>query len=417
MFETTETLNFTERAIAPTTTAGAGRLFYQMPVLNVLNREFSTLEDLQKTLSQLGVTSGSILLRLSFKDSEKPLEEAMQDISQYFKAEPPLAAPESKEDVPMTDSNPVEPSTSSTAAPQDQKPEAVVNDSTKETSTQSVVTSTKRTDENTPPVISTTSEPTKAPAPSPQAQPLSNQSPTTTPSLTVYKPTTTTTPLAATQPFNEADYIPTIEHAQTHQIRLAHQSRNKRLPSDAELARTAEAKAAVAATVQTVRVRVRLPDLTMLETTLARGGEGNNAASPAALYALVRGVMRRPDWPFVLRYVQPSGAHVALVDASDKDLIVDLGWRGNVLVSMVWGDTVDAAARRGPVLKPEAMSEAKSVSVVVPEVPEVEDDKDDKKSSGFFDGLGKAFEKGKGRLGGADKEAKLKNLLGFGKKK
>src|ERR1700761_4990860 len=101
VFETMETLNFTERAIAPTTTAGAGRLFYQMPVLNVLNREFSTLEDLQKTLSQLGVTSGNILLRLSFKDSEKPLEEAMQDISQYFKAEPPLAAPESKEDVPM----------------------------------------------------------------------------------------------------------------------------------------------------------------------------------------------------------------------------------------------------------------------------------------------------------------------------
>jgi hypothetical protein len=39
------------------------------------------------------------------------------------------------------------------------------------------------------------------------------------------------------------------------------------------------------------------------------------------------------------------------------------------------------------------------------------------KKGGFFDGLGKALEKGKEKLSTVEKEAKLKNLLGFGKKK
>jgi tether containing UBX domain for GLUT4 len=374
--------------------AGAGRLFYEMPVLNVLNREFSSLEDLQKTLSQLGVTSGSILIRLSFKDSQKPLEEAMQNISKYFKAEPDSAAPEVKEDVPMTDSNTVEPSTSLIAAPEEQKPEPATKDSIDKPSEHGVTAPTQQPDENSPPV------------------PSSSSITPSTPSLTVYKPTTTTTPLAATQPFNESDYIPTIEHAQKHQSRLVHASRNKRLPSDAELARTANSKAAVTAAVSSVNVRVRLPDLTMLETRLERG-----EANASRLYELVRGVMRSPQLPFVLRFVEPSGVHVALKDDEAVDLIGKLRWRGNVLVSMVWEDGVDVAARKGPVLKPEAMSEAKSVSVVVPDAAAVEDEKDDKKAGGFFDGLGKALEKGKGKLGGAEKEAKLKNLLGFGKKK
>ena len=49
-------LNFTARGVAEVEkgTSGAGRIFYEKPVLNVAGRELSDLEDLQKTLANLG---------------------------------------------------------------------------------------------------------------------------------------------------------------------------------------------------------------------------------------------------------------------------------------------------------------------------------------------------------------------------
>jgi tether containing UBX domain for GLUT4 len=63
----------------------AGRLFYEAPVIQVMGRELSSFTDMQMTLKDLGYNSGSILLRLSFRPTEKPLEEAMLEIGQYFK--------------------------------------------------------------------------------------------------------------------------------------------------------------------------------------------------------------------------------------------------------------------------------------------------------------------------------------------
>ncbi|KAJ2722674.1 hypothetical protein GGI07_003137 [Coemansia sp. Benny D115] len=49
------------------------KLVYQQPVLAVLNNEISTLEDIQSTtLRSLGFTGGSVLIRLSFRDSDAP---------------------------------------------------------------------------------------------------------------------------------------------------------------------------------------------------------------------------------------------------------------------------------------------------------------------------------------------------------
>ena len=52
---------------------------YEMPVVTVMpgHREQADFVGLQKTLSQLGFDSGSALLRLGFKNSGTPLEEAM----------------------------------------------------------------------------------------------------------------------------------------------------------------------------------------------------------------------------------------------------------------------------------------------------------------------------------------------------
>jgi len=116
---------------------------------------------------------------------------------------------------------------------------------------------------------------------------------------------------------------------------------------------------------------------------------------------------------FLLKYNNEKAAHVVLPD-SDVDMITKLRWKGSVLVSLVWGDSVPDTVRKAPVLKAEAMSVAQSVDVIVPKVYE---EKEDDKKGGLLSGLAKSFEKGKSRMGSGEKEAKLKNLLGFGKKK
>ncbi|KAI5307417.1 hypothetical protein KEM55_008331, partial [Ascosphaera atra] len=77
--------NLTGRAV-PNTTVGAGRPFYETPVVNAMGRELCQFTDLQKTLGQLGYNSGSVLLRLSFRVTDTPLEDAMANIETYFKS-------------------------------------------------------------------------------------------------------------------------------------------------------------------------------------------------------------------------------------------------------------------------------------------------------------------------------------------
>ena len=76
-------LNLTQRAL-PSDGSGAGRLLYEQPSINVMSRTIETFTDLQKTLAQLGINGGSMLMRLNFKNSGQPLEEAMAEISGYF---------------------------------------------------------------------------------------------------------------------------------------------------------------------------------------------------------------------------------------------------------------------------------------------------------------------------------------------
>ena len=80
--------NFTGRGV-PSMVAGnsgAGRLYYEEPVLRIMGREYSSLTDLQKSLGQLGYNGGSVLLHLTFRTSELPLEQAQKEIEDYFKS-------------------------------------------------------------------------------------------------------------------------------------------------------------------------------------------------------------------------------------------------------------------------------------------------------------------------------------------
>ena len=80
--------NFTGRGVPSLANgeSGAGRLYYESPVLHILGRDYSSLADLQKSLSQLGFNDGSVLLKLSFRASTIPLEHAQKEIEDYFKS-------------------------------------------------------------------------------------------------------------------------------------------------------------------------------------------------------------------------------------------------------------------------------------------------------------------------------------------
>lgn len=80
--------NFTGRGVPSLVSgnSGAGRLYYEEPVLRIMGREYSSLTDLQKSLGQLGFNGGSVLLHLNFRASQVPLEEAQEKIEAYFRS-------------------------------------------------------------------------------------------------------------------------------------------------------------------------------------------------------------------------------------------------------------------------------------------------------------------------------------------
>ncbi|KAK4950043.1 hypothetical protein LTR66_013985, partial [Elasticomyces elasticus] len=74
-------INITQRAVPEDIGAGAGRLCYEQPCLHMIGQDYTTFTDLQKTLAQRGLNDGSVLIRLSFKNSGRPLDEAMTEIT------------------------------------------------------------------------------------------------------------------------------------------------------------------------------------------------------------------------------------------------------------------------------------------------------------------------------------------------
>lgn len=235
----------------------------------------------------------------------------------------------------------------------------------------------------------------------------SQQTPTTTsrqPKFAVYSAPTADTPVAAREMYNEADFNPSVEHAQAHQALLNRLSQNKRLQSDKEIEEAATSKRQNLASVKSVLVRVRFPDQMMVDLTMS------DTDTVATLYSTVRDMLDQPQQPFELKSaVGPKGRTETLDSTSNSRLIADIGMMGRVLVTMAWDATVDAVARRKEVLKPELRGQAKKLEVQLPTAPEEEVvSKSD----------GKRPEEGKKKapLSTADKEARLLKMMRFGKK-
>lgn len=365
-----------------------------MPVVNAMGREMASFVELQKTLGQLGFNSGTCLLRLSFRNTDKPLEEAMQEISQYFKeVEEPQPPPESDArgahagavgdmqslpDVDMVH----EPDTGGTRSPPLEDAEmtdepTLGSGSMVSTEAGSSAAEPPTTTSDTTPMYTLTAE-------AADAEP-------SRPRLSIYAASSSSTPAAAAF-YNEADYVPTVAHAQTHQARLEKQTRNRRLPSDKEIADQEQAQIDALKQVREVTVRMRFPDNNIVE----RPGL-DQTATTSDLYSVCREVMHRPDdEAFRIRVAGAKGLED--LPENEKKLILDLGWKGRVLVTVVWGENV---VHKGPCLKEEYLRQAQQLKM---EVPKVEVEEQAPIASVDASSRGK-------KGGGADKEGKMRGLL------
>lgn len=337
-----------------------------------MGRELASFADLQKTLGQLGFNGGSTLLRLSFRVTETPLEEAMQEIAEYFKS---FETDESEGahagahagSVAVTESIP-EPNPSSTADVDSERSE---EHPTPSTSPKKEGTTKDQTLARSAPTNDLTIS-------GPDHRPIS-----------VFAPPTSTTPHASLQPYNEQDYEPTVDHAKLHQSRLAYTIRNKRLPTDAEIAAQQNAQKQKLAEVKEVEIKIRFPDQTQVVSTFS------NADTAITLYDFVKRLLENENEPFLLNFTAMKGPKLVPIGEAVK-LVGVLGMTGRVLVNFIWDERATVEARAGKVLKAEFREKAREIEIKEVEAVEVEDQRD--KSSQVLgrdrDGEGKG--KGKG---------------------
>ena len=382
-------LNLTQRA-APSGSEGAGRLLYEQPCINLMGRQLEGFEDLQKTLSQLGV-SGSVMMRLEFRVSQQPLEEAMREMEEYFKSQQSLdtvpagvgssaaQGPPRVEDAPIGNGD-VE--AESDPTPMDTDTDAEVPLEPPSLATKDALP------EDTP-----TEDGRHGPQPSEPPTPPSN----TLNGISVFLPPTSDTPAAALAPDDPTAFDPLIEHAKSHQAALTRASRNTRLLSDKELEEQETERQAKLALVQNITVRVRYPDQSLIETSLT------SSATAADLYEKVRSTLQAADEQFELRYFGSKGQQ-SLPNSASHRLVKDSGFRGKVLVTLAWASEAGDHARKGPSLKEEYRSRATELKVELV-AQQAESEAVEEKAKEVAD-----KGKGKGKAGG-DVEARMKKLL------
>jgi tether containing UBX domain for GLUT4 len=390
-FETTEKgLSITGRGVPVGT--NSGQLYHDAPVVNIMGREYAAMEDLQKTLSQCGISSGSMVLRVTFKLSERTLYDAMREIAQYLdEVEPEQStAGEGAEAQPAPATE--EPKADEGASGKVAQPEATApadTPATAEEATSSVPVESNTAGEP----MEVDGPPAEAPSPSNPLQPTG-----------VFAAPTSSTPAAAHTREDDSVYEPTIAHAQLRQHQLTQRAQNTRLKSDAELAADAAEEAARLAKVTKVEVKVRFPDQTSAVWTITPEQTG------AFLYEAIRNVMNHPTAPFKLILPGPK----TVIQESGKALAAQYRLKGREMLHLLWEDSVAANVRQEPFLKGSVASKAKEM--VVPDIPEgVADERD---VAGPSTGQPVRQEKVKGG-GGLDSDAmkkKLGKFLKLGKK-
>lgn len=335
-------------------TSGSGRLYFETPVITAMNRELASFTDLQKTLAQLGVNSGSILLRLSFRQTEKPLEEAIAEIGQYFKE---IKGEETNgthaTSLATNGPNPsatieglTADATKSPTANTHQSPEqlSASGDSANDAHNLGNTDTGERRASNPDPLEQVTEQP-----------PVTVTGPSQRP-ISIFAPPSSSTPKAALQKEHDKDFEPTLDHMKSHQKYLQTNTQNKTLKSDAQLAAEAQDQAEKASRVKGVEIKLRFPDQSQVSATFT------NSDTASTLHEHARGLMRNPQEPISLTFRAEKGRQIIPAD-SDVRLIQGLGLMGRVLVDVGWGDGASLAARQEPTLKEEFRAKAQEIPV------------------------------------------------------
>ena len=368
-----------------------------------MGRELAGVEELQKTLAQLGFNGGSALLRLTFRQTERPLEDAIADISQYF------ITPATKQvggeveagtlSVPASSSGDAELRTAAAAAaaatPANENAPRDDIDMEDATSFPKTGTKEEKTASEPRPEAHVTTETL--------ANSSANSSEPTWPqdrNISIFAPPTNQTPKATTFAHNPDDYETTVESARLHQSRLAASSRNKRLPSDKEVEEQEKARVAKIDAVKEVIVRVRLPDQSQVQSTF---GKSDTAAM---LYTFVRNMLKYDNQPFALRYTGEKGTQVIIEDGQ-RLLIKDFLFQGRVLVNFVWNETVPLGVKKDSALKQEYREQARDIEVVAPSSMQNPMNGDGEIQSTMLSGKDKPIERNH-----ENKEQKMRKFLG-----
>lgn len=346
-----------------------------------MGRELTSFTDLQKTLAQLGCNSGTILLRLSFKLSDTPLEDAMTEIEGYFHS-----VDGSSQELAGTRAEGVNAASVETIG---EPPEAM------HTAEEG---SNAAPEENAEPVPESTKQP--------PTTDVSRPTTSTGRPLSVFRPPTNSVPTAAHTQHNPADYTPTVEHAQIHQRMLSKSTLNKRLPTEKEIEAAAIAEQERLDAIKEVEIKIRMPDQSALSAKFKQEDTG------AELYGSVRDSLedRWKAETFLLRNlgVKAGSKDVIVPDDERKRLIRDLGLKGRVLLVFGWDDqkaSVEARMAK-EILKVELRQVAQDYKV--PELQLKEDEGD----------VGKTINVGKKEPeeGGGKKGGMPKWLKGLSKK-
>ena len=407
-------LNLTGRATPKSSTGPqgtSGQLYFEAPVVNIMGKTYTSMEDLQKTLSQCGIDSGSVLLRVSFRETDKTLVEAMQDIGQYLKEVEPdqPKAQAGERSAPATGSasaieEPIEDLTLA-AGPKPVKESTLAEPELQTGSTEAVqatapVTSAPEPVAKTDP-MDIVDEVVTAPAAAAILPPTNTATSVPSDPLAptgVFNAPSSSTPRAAQIQVDESVYEPTIAHAQLRQQQLLQRAQNQRLKSDAELAEIAAEEAARLAKITSVDIKIRFPDQTSAQWTVTPEQTGS------FLHQAVKGVMAHPDQPF--RLVIPGTHPVQTVEDGKKKLVANYKLKGRALLNLVWDDAASEEARKSPFLKGSVASRAQEV--VVPDVSQVEAEDEKEAQAGPSSSTGQEVKR-KGDYG-MDSDAVKKKL-------
>lgn len=362
--------NFTARGV-PSSDSGAGRLFYEHPVLTIMGRELSTFPELQKSLAQLGYNNGGVLIKLSFKVTDQPLEEAMTQVQSYFD----LVDPDAKAVQTL------QPVQEESQEAEKVRPEWLEDQEMVESSSKSaMIPETEDSIQEPQPTIVVSNRP-----------------------VSVFRPPSSAGPPPVAH--IEADYVPTVEHAHAHQRLLQQESRNKRLPTDAEILAKEQEQKEELAKVTNVEIKIRFPDQSSVSSSFSQGD------TTSTLYTFVRQCLAPSLMaePFLLRNPGVRDKTSGAVIENQKRLIVDLQFKGRILMVFSWDVNASSTARgTKSVLKSELASQAREYVA-----PQIGTDTTDETDKGVTVNVGPS----KPTEEGSSKGKVPKWLQGLGKKK